>query len=99
MGTRFKHKGTILIPAAKRDIVNKELERQGYGPDNFSIPISSKVKGVDKITHYASTIIMNDVIKSIMERLLKKHGGERLEEKIKDVLKEKGVKIDRSKTK
>lgn len=96
MGTRFKHKGTLMIPANKRDLINRELERNGYGPDNFSIPISSKVKGVDTITHYASTLAMNDAIKSIMEKLLKEYKGERLEKKIDVALKEKGVKIDRS---
>lgn len=97
--TRFKHQPTCIIPAAAEPAVNDYLERQGLGRC-FSIPFVPDTAGElvkdsePVITHYCTTLIMDDDISRMVNRLLTTHAGERIEKKFHEAMVEKGGKRD-----
>lgn len=97
--TAYKHNPTCIIPAAAEQAVNDYLERQGLGRC-FSIAVTSDtagelVKDTDpRVTHYATTLIMDDDMSKMVNRLLATHAGERIEKKFHEAMVEKGGKRD-----
>lgn len=65
--TRHRNTGTLTVTAAQRARVNAALERHGYGPDNFSIPL---VNGSRQIIEYAASWAMDDVALAIVQDVL-----------------------------
>jgi hypothetical protein len=56
--SRYTNHESMFIPAAMRAQYNTHMERLGFGPDNFSIPMSPSGRGVP--THYACSWVMTD---------------------------------------
>lgn len=58
---------TLIVPAAKRDEVNRLLQRQGLGPDNISVPLTN---AAGKVTHYAASGALPIGITKFLDRKL-----------------------------
>ena len=97
--TRFRHTPTCIIPAAAEATVNDYLERQGIGRC-FSIPLvigaaGELVKDSEPlVTHYGTTLKMDDGMSGIINRLLAANGGERIEQKFHEAMVTRGAKRD-----
>jgi len=66
--TRYKHKMSASIPAAKRDAINAELDRTlGCGPDTFWVPMTNAGGRVIRYgTQWKMTAEDKAVLQSIM---------------------------------
>lgn len=65
--TRYKHQVAASIPAVKRAAINADLERQGYGPDTFSIPL---VNPGGQVIRWGTLWQMDGVAKGILQALM-----------------------------
>lgn len=97
--TAYQHKPTCLVPADKQQVVNDYLEQQGLGRC-FSIPLvigaaGELVKDTEPlVTHYGTTLRMDDNLSRMVNKLLVDHGGERIEKKFHQAMVDKGGKRD-----
>ena len=71
--TRFKHRIVASVPADRRAAVNALLERHGYGPDTFSIPLENPASR--QVTHYGTDWQMDPATKSILAEILQRPGN------------------------
>lgn len=99
MSTRFRHHPTCIIPAASEKVVNDYIERQGLGRC-FSIPLVIGASGElvkdsePLVTHYGTSLKMDDGMSGIVNRLLQANGGERIEKRWHQALIDKNGKRD-----
>lgn len=54
--TAYIHHAVIILPAALRDAGNAVAEQMGWGPNNYSVPLTDG----EEITHYGLSTVMQD---------------------------------------
>lgn len=79
--TKYNKVRTIIVPEILVTEINTILNRHGYGPDNLSIQI--KDQKADKI-YYTCTIVCDDVMSGIIDRILAKIKTDAIKENITD---------------
>lgn len=83
---RYIYKHTCVIPFTEKENIDLVMEKMGYGPDNFNIPLVLDESNNGDITHYAAPLTMDKDMLVMMDNLLIKHSGVRYEADFRDFI-------------
>lgn len=79
-----------IVPAAQRDTANRALQRQGFGPNSFSIALGSNPRGL--VTHYAMDIAgLDETELAVLRRFMPPSAVERPEPRLDEALQAVGL--------
>lgn len=83
---RYIYKHTCIVPFISKEEIDRDLERMGYGPDNFNVPLVLDESNNGDVTHYAAPIVMDQGMLTMIDTLLSRYGGERYETEFKEFI-------------